>query len=75
MKEKFDWRSEWVDMPEFDQPKQEPHAKINIRFRNEEDLQEFAALIGQKLTSKTKSIWIPALPRGLNAHKRWKDAT
>ena len=49
----------WVGMPEFTQEKVEPYAKIIVRFDTEEDLQEFAKLIGQKLTNKTKSIWHP----------------
>ena len=47
---------EWVDMPEFVQEKQEPYAKIIVRFDSEEDLQEFSKLIGQPLTNKTKSF-------------------
>ena len=46
----------WQNMPEFIQKKNEPFAKIIIRFETEEDLQEFAEMIGQKLTRKTKSI-------------------
>ena len=54
-----DWEKEWEGMPEFIQRKKEPYSKIIIRFENESDLQDFANLIGQKLTSKTKSIWHP----------------
>jgi hypothetical protein len=53
------WEKEWVGMPEFVQGKKEAHSQIIIRFENETDLQEFAKLIGQKLTKKTKSIWFP----------------
>lgn len=69
------WVTEWKNMPEFVQPKIEPYAKILIRFDSKEDLEEFAKLIGQKLTNKTKSIWHPALERGIHAHKRWRDVT
>ena len=67
------WQDEWKDMPEFVQTKQEPYATFNIRFRCKEDLDEFARMIGQKLTRKTKSIWHPPLPRGVETHKRWVD--
>lgn len=67
------WEKEWQNMPEFVQEKQKPYAQIIIRFDNEENLQEFAKIIGQKLTNKTKSIWHPKLIRGLNADKRWVD--
>tara|TARA_B110000977_G_scaffold6943_1_gene9645 strand:+ start:1806 stop:2084 length:279 start_codon:yes stop_codon:yes gene_type:complete len=58
---------EWVGMPEFVQPKKEEYSKIIFRFENEEDLQEFAELIGQKLTYRTKSSWYPFKP-----HRREK---
>jgi hypothetical protein len=54
-----DWRDEWQDMPEFIQEKQNVYSQIIFRFDNEEDLQAFAKLIGQKLTNKTKSSWFP----------------
>jgi hypothetical protein len=57
--EKSIYETEWQDMPEFVQNKKEPYAKIIVRFDNEADLQEFAKLINQKLTKKTKSIWHP----------------
>jgi hypothetical protein len=69
----FDENNQWENMPEFIQEKQEPYSKIIVRFDNEKDLQEFANLIGQKLTSKTKSIWHPKLIRGVNSSKRYVD--
>jgi hypothetical protein len=49
-----EWQREWVGMPEFIQNKKE--------FETDEDLSGFSALIGQKLTSKTKSAWYPFKP-------------
>ena len=63
----------WVGMPEFVQKKQEPFSKIIIRFETDEDLQEFAEMIGQKLTPKTKSIWHPKLDRGKNSNLRYSN--
>ena len=60
--DKEPWQEEWVGMPEFIQEKQEPFSKIIVRFESEEDLREFAKLIGQNLTPKTKSIWHPHKP-------------
>lgn len=62
---------EWVDMPEFVQENKPAFTKIIFRFDNQEDLDEFSKLIGQKLTPKTKSAWYPELKRGKNAAKRW----
>lgn len=55
----MDAEKEWTGMPEFVQEKKEPFSKIIIRFETEDDLNDFATLIGQKLTPKTKSIWHP----------------
>jgi len=61
--------SEWKDMPEFIQEQQEPFAKIIVRFNSKESMLEFANLINQKITEKTKSIWHPKLTRGVNSAK------
>jgi len=70
LKESF---NEWKDMPEFIQEKQEPFAKIIIRFETKENLQEFSKLINQKLTEKTKSIWFPFKSHWGLTKKRWVD--
>jgi hypothetical protein len=67
------WKEEWLNMPEFIQEKQEPYAKIIIRFDNEKDLNDFSKLINQPLNKKTKSIWFPKLIRGINPNKRYVD--
>jgi hypothetical protein len=63
--------SEWINMPEFVQEKQEPYAKIIVRFETKEDLDKFANLINQKLTKKTKSIWFPFKSHWGLIAKRW----
>ena len=68
-----DWQKEWKDMPEFVQEKKEAYAKIIVRFDKEEDLQDFAKLIGQKLTNKTKSIWHPFKSHWGGVKNVWKD--
>lgn len=65
--------TEWDGMPEFIQEKQEPFSKIIVRFETEEDLKDFAKLIGQKLTSKTKSIWHPYKSHWHGEKIRWVD--
>lgn len=64
---------EWSGMPEFIQEEQKPYAKIIVRFENDHDLKEFEAMIGQKITRRTKSIWHPKLTRGINSNKRYVD--
>jgi hypothetical protein len=68
-----EWKQEWKDMPEFVQGKKEPYAKIIVRFENERDLQDFAKIIGQKLTMKTKSIWHPFKSHWGGIKKIWTD--
>ena len=67
------WKKEWVGMPEFVQKKQEPYAKIIVRFNDEKSLQDFAKKIGQKLTNKTKSIWHPFKSHWGNGRKVYVD--
>ena len=70
-----DWQEHWEDMPEFVQKKQEPYAKIVFRFETEEDLNEFSKLIGQKLTSQTKSAWFPEKERGADTRGLFWETT
>lgn len=71
--EESGWKQEWQDMPEFIQNKKESYSKIIFRFENEEDLQAFAKLIGQKLTNKTKSAWFPFKSHWGGEKKIWSD--
>lgn len=68
-----DAKEHWKGMPEFVQEKKTEYQKIIVRFRCEADVEEFAELIGQKLTPKTKSIWHPKLIRGLDSDKVYSD--
>jgi len=67
------WKKHWVGMPEFIQENNPPYKKIIISFRNEEDYNEFAKLIDQNLSDKTKSIWYPKLDREANSLLRWVE--
>jgi hypothetical protein len=49
----------WLGMPDFEQTKKNPYAKIIIRVENAEDLNELAKRLEQPLTHKTKSAWFP----------------
>jgi len=53
------WREEWRDMPEFVMGNTEPFQKITISFKSLEDVKKFGELIGQRVTSKTDSLWFP----------------
>ena len=66
-----EWKKHWVGMPEFEQKNNPPYKQLIISFRTEEDYREFAKLIEQPLTMKTKSTWFPRLDRDANSLKRW----
>ena len=57
--DKIDANEEWEGMPEFDNEDLTPHKQLIISFNNDDDIQEFAKLIDQKITEKTKSLWFP----------------
>jgi hypothetical protein len=60
-------------MPEFQQERKKPVSQITVRFETQDDMDNFAELIGQKLTLKTKSIWHPHRPHKLANKKVWRD--
>lgn len=55
-----EWEKEWQGMPEFDNShSREPYRTIHVHFKTPESVEEFSSLIGQKITTKAKSIWHP----------------
>jgi hypothetical protein len=59
-----DWREHWVGMPEFSMTGDTaPCKKINVLFASWEDVAVFSKLINQKVTTKTKSVWFPPVPK------------
>lgn len=66
-----EWQKHWVGMPEFVQEDKHAYKELKISFRTKEDYEDFAKIIGQKLTEKTKSIWHPHLDRTKNSLLRW----
>lgn len=74
MKKQSDaWKDEWKQMPEFHMEDQSSYRKLFVHFRNEEDVQKFAKLMGQTITPKTKSIWFPYMPPRRYAHLEYVD--
>jgi hypothetical protein len=65
---------DWDGMPEFDQPEAEAWKVLKVRFRNEEDLRNFAEAIDQtNITLKTKGIWYPPADKTANSLLRYMD--
>jgi hypothetical protein len=65
------WKKHWKGMPTYDQNDNPPWKQIYLNFRSEEDYNEFAKLVDQNLTDKTKSIWYPKLEIEDNSLTRW----
>lgn len=68
-----EWTNHWKGMPEYENENNPPYKKLIISFRTKEDYDEFAKIIDQNLTEKTKSIWHPALDREANSLMRWVE--
>jgi|TARA_R100001594_G_scaffold7640_1_gene20510 hypothetical protein len=66
------WKDEWQDMPEFKMEDLSSFRKIVVHFRNQEDIDKFAKLIGQKIT-KAPSLWYPEWKKRRYADKRYVD--
>jgi hypothetical protein len=66
-----EWQKEWKDMPEFIQEDLTSFRKIIIHFRNNEDVKEFAELLGIKITPKQPSLWFPEMPIRRASHLRY----
>ncbi|MGL5066059.1 MAG: hypothetical protein ACRC62_39315, partial [Microcoleus sp.] len=49
----------WKGLPEFEQNNEEAKYSIKVNFYSENDIAEFAELVGQTVTTKTKSINFP----------------
>lgn len=65
------WEKEWQGMPEFVQEDQRPWKTLYVHFENRHDMEDFARLIGQKLTQETRSVWFPEAEIGTYADKRY----
>lgn len=55
----IDYEEEWKGMPEFDQEDNGAFRTIYIHFEKQEDVNNFAEFMDQKITDKTKYIWYP----------------
>jgi hypothetical protein len=65
--------TEWVDMPDYQQENLMPQKTLLVHFANEDDRQEFAKLVNQKLTEKTKFIWYPPQPEFTTKDRQYES--
>jgi hypothetical protein len=51
----------WVGMPSFQHNDLMPWKSLTVHFRNRADRNDFATLLGQSITDRTRSLWHPQL--------------
>jgi predicted transport protein len=73
-REDMDYDELWEGMPEYDNEDITPYRTLYVHFRNEKDAQDFAKLIGQKLTQDTKTIYHPVQIKEIFKDKHYVDA-
>jgi len=61
----------WQNMPAYEQQDKSAQRQIIVSFDTEEQVQEFARLLGQPITKKTKSLWFKARQRNSVAELFW----
>jgi len=60
-------------MPEYEHKDLTSFKRLIIHFKNEKDLKEFAELVNQEITKKTKYIWYPELKKDDLKSKKYVD--
>jgi ParB-like chromosome segregation protein Spo0J len=62
---------EWQGMPEFAQEDNGAHQTIAVHLATPAAVEAFAALIGQRITNKTRFVWFPQAEKGVYIDKRY----
>lgn len=68
-----DWSKEWQGMPEFGHKDLSSFSSLIVHFRNKQDRDDFAKLVEQKITHKTKTIWYPEIDTAHASQYRYVD--
>lgn len=63
----------WKGMPEFEQEDKTAYQSIHVHFKNKEDVEEFARLVNQTITDRTRFIWYPYIEIERYADKSYSD--
>ncbi len=66
-----DASAEWTGMPEFDQQDRKAFRSITVHFKDQAKVDEFARLVGQLITEKTRYLWFPEIEIETYADKRY----
>ncbi len=72
----MDRDAEWQGMPEFEQQDAMAYRTIHLHFADDEAVADFAQIIGQPVTEKTRYLWHPRQePERLRDQEYHSDAT
>lgn len=66
-----DAEAEWVGMPEFNQQDKTAFRSFPVHFKDQEAVDQFAALINQNITDKTRYVWFPEIEIDRMADKEY----
>lgn len=65
------WKYEWFNMPEYISEKQEPYAKFDFIYDDQNiDIKIISKIFEQKISNKSTSIWFPKLIAGSHSSLR-----
>ena len=64
----------WQGMPEYDTTDKTAFRTLPVHFKDQAAVDAFAALVSQKLTDRTRSLWFPQIEIETTAEKRYADA-
>ena len=68
---KVDYDEHWKEMPEFEQESKEAFRSLVIHFATQDHINDFAELLKQQITEKTKYLWHPEQKRNETEQKRY----
>ena len=68
-----DYDEMWQGMPEFEHDDKTSFKRLIVHFKSQKEVDDFAALVGQKITDKTRFIWYPEIEIETYADKRYAD--
>lgn len=71
--EGVDPAAEWEGMPEFKHEDKTAYKSITLHFKDQEAVDEFAELVGQEITPRTRFLWYPEIEIESYADKRYAD--
>lgn len=67
-----DPNEEWKGMPEFVHEDKTAFRSLAVHFKDQEAVDRFAELVGQKITEKTRFLWYPEIEIERYADKRYE---